>query len=198
MKLDGLALVLLALLFGAIGPAYPVLVLGSALLVLVLVRARALKVIFLTVLLSVQGSRGCARMKSHAEARATLLALRPSPARCDGVGVVVSSPARAGALRFDVDAEHVKCDESDTEWNGRVRLYLEPSEEDFARGDRIWFIAQLGVPEAYANAAFEHPGLALAARDVSLSGGGLYAHVTAPHGGLLARLDHGVRRFRDS
>lgn len=194
MKQGGLTFVALALLFGAVAPAYPTLVAGGAIVLYATARPKALTTALLVLLLVVQGWRGCARMRAHEEARDALLAWRTSPARCDGVGVVVSSPARAGALRFDVRAEHVRCDESDTEWQGRIRLYSEQAGEEFARGDHIAFIAQLGVPEAYANDGFEHPQLSLGARDIVLSGGALYAHVTAPHHGFPALIDR-ARNF---
>lgn len=181
MRLDALVLFTFALLFGALSSTYPVHASIAALVVAIVAHRRgvvAKKVLlFFGLVLLLQGIRGGGRIEAHRIARRELLRFLPAPARCDGEGEIRSSPARAGALRFDVVADHLECDGVTRAWSGNVRLYLEQADEDIGRGDRVRFIAQLGVPEAYANDAVESPALALGTREPSFTGGALYLRV---------------------
>lgn len=200
VELRRLTLLAIALLFGALLPAYPVLVIGAALLVATWAAKRGgipgRVVVTICLCMFVQGVRGYSRMGRHAAARTSLVTARPAPARCDGIGEVLSSPVRAGAFRFDVAAEGVHCDGTSDLWSGAVRLYLDEMDEALVRGDRIAFIAQLGVPEAYANDAVEHPGLALGARTPALSGGALYVRLLGRGRGPPAWVDSARNHVR--
>ncbi|MFO0665205.1 MAG: DNA internalization-related competence protein ComEC/Rec2 [Polyangiaceae bacterium] len=207
MRLEGLALASLALLFGAVLPAYPALV-GLTALLLVdtclglsrTLKAQKVELAFAVVALLLQAGRGAAVMEAHAEARAKQVERHRHPALCDGEGEVARSPSFAGSLRLELRAIAIRCDGSEERFASDVRLYVESPDEEFARGDGVAFISLLAVPEVYANDAVEHPRLSLAAREIVLTGGAPYVHRTRRGTGIRAWVDrarnHVRRRIR--
>ncbi len=213
--MDGVVVVASGACAGALAVASPVAAgLGAAVVLSAFVlvarerRRRATVVAFVAALAFVASAwRGQVRVEQFRRARASLSpptgmipsAAAPWPARCEGEGEVVRSPAWLGGLRIDIVVDEGTCT---PEREGRggviagahVAMTLADDTVDVARHDRVRFVAQLAPVHVLRNPGATEGALATwanaARRDVVLSGTALDVRVTRSSRAPPAHVDH--------
>ena len=197
---DGMVVVGVALVAGAVLPVAPVETAFALLLVgaLAWVQVRRPRVIVLVVACAaacVGAWRTERAMERHAAARDTAALALPLPMRCAGRARVEESPVGVrGTLRWVGWLTDITCDGASIPWAGRATLYGGPA--DLARGDELDIVAQLAQPERMWNSATGDPRPGEARRGVLRSGGVIDARMRRRGWGPRAWIDRARAHVR--
>jgi competence protein ComEC len=180
--MDGVALVVVALLGGAVASIAPWPSIAAASSIAVLARTtRAVGwgwLLAAAACFALGAWRASSSLNAHALALQRARAELPTPARCAGTAIVTGSPVRIrGAPRWDGAARDLRCDDASSShaaperaWSGAVTLYGGP--DDLATGDEIAVVAQLAAPERFFDEGAPDPR-PIGARRASLRTGGI-------------------------
>jgi competence protein ComEC len=203
---DPIVIVALALLAGAPLALAPLPTAAAAIAIAALVRARGGRgAIVLAALAMIAGGLRARAVLDRADAlhRRTVELLHP-PARCEGEGVVVSSPVvigravpdprRAEQARVDVEIASGLCGATALVEPLRARLYGAP--EDLGRGDRVAVVADLAPVHLFLEPELPDPRPAIARSGVAASGGAVEVRVLVRSRSLGALIDRARARVR--
>lgn len=209
---DPIVLLSLALLGSAALALAPIPTALAAMAIAALLRDRARRagIALALAALLLGGLRASAALERASALHRRATALLTPPARCEGQGVVVSSPVvmRGGSegakgdaegppsqARVDIALDAGACGGRPLLEPLRARIYGAP--EELARGDRVELLVDLAPVHLFLNEGLADPRPAIARSAVVASGGAIEIRVLQRGRSIAARVDQARARVRD-
>jgi competence protein ComEC len=214
---DPIVLVALALLAGAALALAPIPTAITAVVIAAVLRDRARRVVIALTLgaMLLGGLRARIALERGAAVHIRATELLTPPSRCEGEGIVMSSPVvmrtrkkgagaphdvdPAGAeppreARVEIEIDVGSCGEHSLDAPLRARLYGAP--EDLSRGDRVAFVADLAPIHLFLNEGTADPRPSIARSGVAASGGAIEVRPLGRGRSIRAFIDGARARVR--